>query len=320
MPALKSLKLNQNLFRLIETSMSSNSKRELFLVQTNGGMKIPIINGGQIILGRSRLTKIKDKRLSKHHLKLVSAETKNTLSIQHIGKNSSTVKGSVIRHGFVGTIAPGDKLELLEGKHEFQLVMNEDVEKSVTAKPSNHWSNGLFQSMNDPNMIWYKNDEICIIKDKYPKAMQHFLVLPRKENISTLKKLTNQHLSLVQTMIDSAKNHVIKSFLEKEPKLKFRCGFHAIPSMALVHMHVISQDFISPCLKTKRHWNSFNTPYFIEADNVIEYLSKEGFIPNSVDQEAKKWLAEDVKCNQCSHKPRGMGMSFKKHLEDHYNC
>ena len=54
--------------------------------------------------------------------------------------------------------------------------------------------------------------------------------------------------------------------------------------------------------------------------DVIEYLSKEGFIPNSVDQEAKKWLAEDVKCNQCSHKPRGMGMSFKKHLEDHYNC
>ena len=71
--------------------MSSNSKRELFLVQTNGGMKIPIINGGQIILGRSRLTKIKDKRLSKHHLKLVSTVTKNTLSIQHIGKNSSTV-------------------------------------------------------------------------------------------------------------------------------------------------------------------------------------------------------------------------------------
>ena len=43
-----------------------------------------------------------------------------------------------------------------------------------------------------------------------------------------------------------------------------------IPSMAQVHMHVISQDFISPCLKTKKHWNSFNTPYFIDADKILE--------------------------------------------------
>jgi len=30
----------------------------------------------------------------------------------------------------------------------------------------------------------------------------------------------------------------------------FRYGYHAIPSMALLHMHVISQDFISDSLKT----------------------------------------------------------------------
>ena len=32
-----------------------------------------------------------------------------------------------------------------------------------------------------------------------------------------------------------------------------------------VHMHVISDDFISPCLKTKKHWNSFTTGYFIHS-------------------------------------------------------
>lgn len=31
-------------------------------------------------------------------------------------------------------------------------------------------------------------------------------------------------------------------------------------------MHVISQDFSSSCLKTKKHWNSFTTEYFVDAE------------------------------------------------------
>lgn len=36
-------------------------------------------------------------------------------------------------------------------------------------------------------------------------------------------------------------------------------------STSHVHLHVISQDFDSPCLKNKKHWNSFNTEYFLES-------------------------------------------------------
>lgn len=40
-----------------------------------------------------------------------------------------------------------------------------------------------------------------------------------------------------------------------------------------VHLHVISQDFDSPCLKNKKHWNSFTTDYFIESrGNSVELL------------------------------------------------
>lgn len=45
-----------------------------------------------------------------------------------------------------------------------------------------------------------------------------------------------------------------------------RYGYHAIPSMSQLHLHMISQDFDSPCLKTKRHWNSFNTKYFLDSE------------------------------------------------------
>lgn len=37
-----------------------------------------------------------------------------------------------------------------------------------------------------------------------------------------------------------------------------------------VHLHVISQDFDSPCLKNKKHWNSFTTGYFIESQGKRE--------------------------------------------------
>ena len=36
-----------------------------------------------------------------------------------------------------------------------------------------------------------------------------------------------------------------------------------------LHMHVISQDFNSPCLKTKKHWNSFTTSYFVDSTGVF---------------------------------------------------
>merc|ERR1739848_578035 len=41
-----------------------------------------------------------------------------------------------------------------------------------------------------------------------------------------------------------------------------RFGFHAVPSMKVLHLHVISKDLDSPSLKNKKHWNSFTLPNF----------------------------------------------------------
>ena len=48
-----------------------------------------------------------------------------------------------------------------------------------------------------------------------------------------------------------------------------RIGFHAKPSMDHLHLHVISSDFVSSCLKTKKHWNSFNTKHFLSLSGMI---------------------------------------------------
>lgn len=45
-------------------------------------------------------------------------------------------------------------------------------------------------------------------------------------------------------------------------------------SYSQVHLHVISQDFDSPSLKNKKHWNSFTTDYFMDSqgENKLQIL------------------------------------------------
>jgi len=43
-------------------------------------------------------------------------------------------------------------------------------------------------------------------------------------------------------------------------------------------MHVISQDFISSSLTTKRHWNSFTTEFFIDVEEIERILEEQGEI------------------------------------------
>ena len=103
----------------------------------------------------------------------------------------------------------------------------------------------------------------------------------------------------------------------KYPESKFKLGFHAIPSMAQVHMHVISQDFHSPCLKTKKHWNSFNTEYFIPVEKLLELLKNHGTVGSKIRQENKgELLKMDLQCNQCDRKAKNMP-DLKSHLEKH---
>lgn len=47
---------------------------------------------------------------------------------------------------------------------------------------------------------------------------------------------------------------------------EFKIGYHAKPSMQRLHLHVISRDFHSPWLKTKKHWNSFNSPFLLSSE------------------------------------------------------
>lgn len=136
-----------------------------------------------------------------------------------------------------------------------------------TKAAKGRWTLGLLDLVDNPNYIVQSDDLVTVIKDKYPKAKIHYLVIP-KEDIPSLKEVTYEHLPLLKHMEKVAKKVI------GEPEERDRCykiGYHAESSLYRLHLHVISDDMNSPFLKTKKHWNSFNTDFFLEAYSNVSY-------------------------------------------------
>jgi aprataxin len=172
----------------------------------------------------------------------------------------------------------------------------------------------LLDAMRDPEMV-VRSDELTVtIKDAYPKARHHYLVLPR-ENIPHLRALNSAHLELLEKMLESAKS-LVEEVKTKEPELTFRCGYHASPSMTRLHLHVISQDFDSPRLKHKKHWNSFTTRFFLDAEDVIAMLRESGKIELDIKGVYEPLLKTPLQCHVCKVKLQSMP-KLKDHIREH---
>ncbi|CAH2239286.1 jg6866 [Pararge aegeria aegeria] len=173
-----------------------------------------------------------------------------------------------------------------------------------------HWSLGLVESMKDPDAVYKETERIVVIRDKYPKARVHYLVLPTKE-ISSIYKLDKTHLDLITefgTMFQTIKNELTD--------VDLRAGFHAVPSMQRLHMHIISKDMDSKCLKTKIHWNSFTTSFFIPYEDLLRKLKENGCIERISSDMHKGLISTPLKCNQCSFEPKNIPQ-LKQHLLTH---
>lgn len=90
-------------------------------------------------------------------------------------------------------------------------------------------------------------------------------------------------------------------------------GVHAHPSMNHLHIHILSRDRHSECIRHRKHYNSFATDFFVpmEAfplakDDPRRQPGREGY------------LAQDLVCWRCG---KGFGNKFarlKEHLEEEF--
>lgn len=172
------------------------------------------------------------------------------------------------------------------------------------------WSLGLLHAMKNPKKKVMEDDKVVVIRDKYPKAQFHYLVLP-KEDIASIWYVTKKHEELLSHMA-----RVAEDLTKQHKESEFFIGYHATPSMHRLHLHVISTDFNSPCLKTKQHWNSFTTPYLLRSKDVCQQLRKQGRLKKMNLEVATQYLSTPLKCHKCSERPKSMP-ALKKHLLTH---
>jgi aprataxin len=79
---------------------------------------------------------------------------------------------------------------------------------------------------------------------------------------------------------------------------------------------VISKDFISPCLKTKDHWNSFNTPFLVTPEEVVHHLQTYGKVMKDNTEELMILTSCGIKCNTCEYHAKNIP-DLRRHLIEH---
>jgi len=207
-------------------------------------------------------------------------------------------------------------------QHKTDLIFNSyDHPNADPPSSKRGWKGAFFDFMETElspaheAFVFFQNDNYVVIYDAFPKSKVHLLVLPRAiKNINSINELQKErHLEALQDL----KEFVNKLMKHMEPH-DLKAGFHAIPSLDHLHLHVISQDFESDRLKNKKHWNSFTNPtYFIELERVIEALQAQGKMNNDLEETAKEALKAPLQCPRCASREPKTVPEMKRHLQ---NC
>ncbi|MEW5300925.1 MAG: hypothetical protein WDW36_003816 [Sanguina aurantia] len=190
---------------------------------------------------------------------LMASASRNS---QPAGAPSSSSRG-----GTGSALAGAPAAALQQGSFVFAKMPWTEALRSIVRRP---------EAFRNEHPELFIDGECIMFDDKYPKARFHQLVIPRDQSLESIYDLQARHVPLLQHMMAVAQ--------AQSPQQHGGCsmGFHAVPSMRQLHMHVISQDYDSPALKHAKHWNSFTTAYFLPVDQVISTLQLQGSIPMDI--------------------------------------
>jgi len=207
---------------------------------------------------------------------------------------------------------------------------------------------GLLPYTQDPqsfpsSRVVYYNEKFVVINDLYPKATVHLLILPRDPKKNRLRgqeafddtvflddcKVEVQH---VRAMVAEELRRKLGPFSAAErPRIEAMesdkppstlppgrdwdreiiVGTHANPSMSHLHIHVLSRDMHSDCMRNKNHYLSFTTDFLIPIEAYP--LAKDDFRRNY-----KHFTSPDMQCWRCDRRFGNRSGMLKEHLEEEF--
>uniref|UniRef100_A0A182VY43 Aprataxin C2HE/C2H2/C2HC zinc finger domain-containing protein n=1 Tax=Anopheles minimus TaxID=112268 RepID=A0A182VY43_9DIPT len=174
------------------------------------------------------------------------------------------------------------------------------------------WTDELIHAIQNKEKQLFVSDLAVVIKDIYPKALFHFLVLPWKD-IDSVYDLSSEDGALLQHMYNLGLKAAGTSGLAAD---LFDYGYHMKPSKRRLHLHVVSKDYYSSFLTHRYHWNAFNTEFLIKHQYVVEKLRESESIHRPSSYYIMQLLETPLRCNQCSFRPRNFA-NLKQHLQQH---
>jgi aprataxin len=207
---------------------------------------------------------------------------------------------------------------------------------------------GLLAYIKDPetfaasSVIMYDDDWV-LIHDLYPKSSVHLLLLPRdpkfynahpyeackdpaflaaaKIEVEKARKIVASELRRLYGQVSVSEQVRIQAMESEDPPAilpegrdwskEVMSGIHANPSMNHLHIHVLSTDRHSSSLKHRKHYNSFNTRFFVPLED----------LPLNADDErnhAGKLLFDDMTCWRCRKNFGNQFAKLKVHLEEEF--
>ncbi|XP_046865676.1 aprataxin-like protein isoform X1 [Drosophila willistoni] len=182
-------------------------------------------------------------------------------------------------------------------------------------KDLNYFRGNLLRQVHEEKNILIKNDHAWVVNDAYPKAQYHFLVVS-KEDIENVTKLTEDHLPLLDQMLDLA--HKIIEEKAKDLSSNFLIGFKTHAFMNRLNLHVVSDDFHAFSMRRINHWNSFHTELFLPFQTAYMMLQMQGSIDIMSQEEAEKLKHKiPLTCIHCDFSTDSV-VELKGHLFTHW--
>ena len=236
-------------------------------------------------------------------------------------------------------------------KPEVKPTPKAETRQAVPTRPPNSsfsGRNGLGAYLASPSKhrsVIYQNEQFVAIYDGFPKSSVHVLLLPRDTSKTLLHPFDAfKDLRFLESVKAEAKK--LKSLVASELRRKYgkqsateqariqameadpppetlppgrdwekdvMVGIHAGPSMNHLHIHVLSVDRFSECLKHRKHYNSFATPFLVDVEDFP--LSKDDARRSPSEQH---YLSRDLVCWRCGKNFGNRFSNLKAHLAEEF--